>query len=328
MNSAEELYPQLISGNRRALSKSISLVESTLPAHRTEAEKLLKLCSALPINSRRIAITGVPGAGKSTSIEALGMHYILQGKKVAVLAIDPSSSRGKGSILGDKTRMELLSAHPMAYIRPTPTRGFLGGIGAATAEAIKLVEAAGYDTILIETVGVGQSETLATEVSDMMLMIYLTGAGDELQGVKKGIMEVIDLIFINKIENNEAAITRGKKTKAELHRALHFLQEKDSGCGVIIKMGSALENFGIAELAQSIDEHFIEIENNGYLEKKREEQALHHFKSQLQRYLLIHLESLPSIQKLIKKNSLEKENFSQPSAIAKEIITANFPTTS
>jgi LAO/AO transport system kinase len=196
-DSTVDLYQGIISGNIRLLSKAITLVESKKAEHRKQAEELLKKIMPHTGKSTRIGITGVPGAGKSTFIESFGLLALQQGKKVAVLAIDPSSGLNKGSILGDKTRMEDLAKEKNAFIRPSPSSGFLGGVANTTFESMLLCEAAGYDYILIETVGVGQSEVLVADISDVFLFLKIIGGGDEVQGLKRVIMELVDLIFIN-----------------------------------------------------------------------------------------------------------------------------------
>ena len=222
--TTRELLTGIQSGDKRLLGKAISLVESKKPEHRVQAEELLKEILPFTGKSVRIGITGVPGVGKSTFIENFGKLAIEKGKKVAVLAIDPSSSVNKGSILGDKTRMEDLSREKNAFIRPSPTSGFLGGVANATFETMLICEAAGYDLILIETVGVGQSEVLVADISDVFLFLKIIGGGDELQGIKRGVMEMVDVIFINKVEDDN--LKKAKNTKVDLLRALHFYLQK------------------------------------------------------------------------------------------------------
>lgn len=254
--SVQELYSGIESGNKRLLAKAITLVESKKPEHRILAEELLEKLIPLTGKSIRIAVSGVPGAGKSTFIENFGKLAISHGKKVAVLAIDPSSSINKGSILGDKTRMDELSKEENAFIRPTPNSGFLGGVANTTFETMLICEAAGFDYILIETVGVGQSETLVADISDVFLFLKITGGGDELQGIKRGIMEIADLIFINKVDG--ANLENAKKTRQELLRAMHFFPQKISGYKTPVLLGSALENNGLQEVYDEIN-HFIQI---------------------------------------------------------------------
>lgn len=224
--SIETLVNGIRSGDKRLLGKAITLVESKKPEHREKAELLLKTIMPFTGKSLRIGITGVPGAGKSTFIESFGQLAIKNNHRVAVLAIDPSSTRNKGSILGDKTRMEDLAKEANAFIRPSPSSGFLGGVANATFETMLICEAAGYDYILIETVGVGQSEVLVADISDVFLFLKIIGGGDELQGIKRGIMEMVDLIFINKV--NSENLQKAKNTKLELNRALQFLPSKEA----------------------------------------------------------------------------------------------------
>jgi LAO/AO transport system kinase len=238
-----ELLEGIKSQDKRILGKAITLVESKKPEHRAQAEELLKMVLPLSGKSIRIGITGVPGAGKSTFIESFGKLAIENGKKVAVLAIDPSSSINKGSILGDKTRMEELAKDENAFIRPSPSSGFLGGVANTTFETMLICEAAGYDYILIETVGVGQSEVLVADISDVFLFLKIIGGGDELQGIKRGIMEMVDVIFINKVD--EENLQKAKNTKLELQRALQFLPEKEKSWKVPVLLGSALNKFGL-----------------------------------------------------------------------------------
>lgn len=261
--SNETLIEGIKSGDKRLLGKAITLVESKNPAHRLQADLLLKEVLPYTGNSVRIGITGVPGAGKSTFIESFGLLAITQGKKVAVLAVDPSSAVNKGSILGDKTRMEDLARSENAFIRPSPTSGFLGGVANSTFEAMLLCEAAGYDLILIETVGVGQSEILVSDITDVFVFLKIMGGGDELQGIKRGIMEMIDLVFINKV--NEQNIQQAKNAKVELLRALHFMPSKEKDWKIPVILGSALYNSGLEEIYAGIQKFVsLKIKNNTF----------------------------------------------------------------
>jgi LAO/AO transport system kinase len=247
----------------RSLSKAITLLESSLQEDALDANDLLDACSQLAQKeeTHRIAITGVPGVGKSTFIEVLGLRYIAQGKRVAVLAIDPSSSRTSGSILGDKTRMERLSTEANAFIRPSAAAHTLGGVASKTREAIVLCEAAGFDVIIIETVGVGQSETAVRDMSDTFVLMMLAGAGDELQGIKRGIMEMADVMLINKVE--EANLAMARSAKSEYRMALHMLGEDDYNWNPEVYMMSALHGTGIEEALHGIEIHkaFINFES-------------------------------------------------------------------
>lgn len=253
------------------LSRAITLVESSLSQHQSEAQKLVAACLPLSGNSFRLGITGVPGAGKSTFIESLGKHIIEKGGKLAVLAIDPSSERSKGSILGDKTRMEELAGMPEAYIRPSPSGGTLGGVARKTRETIILCEAAGFDHIFVETVGVGQSETAVHSMVDFFLLIMLSGAGDELQGIKRGIMEMADAIVINKADGNN--IRKAGRARAEFSNALHLFPPPRSGWTPQVKTCSSLYNTGIKEVWEMVEDYMKHVSKRGYLTSKRKEQS-------------------------------------------------------
>ncbi|MGZ5284651.1 MAG: methylmalonyl Co-A mutase-associated GTPase MeaB [Kaistella sp.] len=282
--SVEKLIDGIKSGDKRLLGKAITLVESKKPEHREQAEQLLKEILPLSGKSVRIGITGVPGAGKSTFIENFGRLLLEKEKKVAVLAIDPSSSLNKGSILGDKTRMEELAKEENAFIRPSPSSGFLGGVANTTFETMLICEAAGYDAILIETVGVGQSEVLVSDITDVFLFLKIIGGGDELQGIKRGIMEMVDIIFINKVEEENEL--KAKNTKLELMRALHFLPSKEKNWKIPVLLGSALQNKGLHKVHDKISE-FIELKiKNGTFDETRKVQAEKRFDYWVQEYIL------------------------------------------
>ncbi|OPB91909.1 ATPase/protein kinase [Elizabethkingia miricola] len=269
--STEQLIDGIRSNNTRLLGKAISLVESKKPEHRIQAEELLRQLMPFTGKSVRVGITGVPGAGKSTFIESFGKLAIEKGNKVAVLAIDPSSSLNHGSILGDKTRMEELAKDPNAFIRPSPSGGFLGGIANTTFETMLICEAAGYDYILIETVGVGQSEVMVADITDVFLFLKVSGTGDELQGIKRGIMEMVDIIFINKADedNNQAA----KNAKLELMRALHFITHKNKIWKVPVILGSALKKRGLEECYERIEDYILQKHKDNTFEEERHQQA-------------------------------------------------------
>jgi len=279
-NNIPELVARLLEGNIVALSRAITLVESRNPEHQPAAAALMDAVLSHSGKSIRIGITGVPGVGKSTFIESFGMHWIEQGKKVAVLAIDPSSSKSKGSILGDKTRMEKLSAHPDAFIRPTASGGSLGGITFRTREAILLCEAAGFDVIIVETVGVGQSETEVSHITDFFLLLMLTGAGDELQGIKRGIMEMADGVVITKADGQN--LDKAKAARSEYARALHFLPPTPSGWTPPVKIASAYDHTGIAEIADMVESYVLKTTLNGFFLQHRQEQNLMAFDRLLQ----------------------------------------------
>ncbi len=266
----EEFVEQILDGNRIFLSKAITLIESNNIKYFSKGQEILRKLLAFAGHSVRIGITGVPGVGKSTFIESLGKYYTNKGHKVAVLAIDPSSSISKGSILGDKTRMEELSRDENAYIRPTASGNTLGGVARKTRETIFLCEAAGFDKIIIETVGVGQSETMVHSMTDFFLLLKLAGAGDELQGIKRGIIEMADLIVINKAEGDN--MNAAKLAQKAFQSALHFYPPKENNWNPKVMLASALNHKGTKEIASEIDE-FIELtKSNHYFDKKRLEQ--------------------------------------------------------
>ena len=265
--SATDYFNGITKGDISILSRAITIVESNLDKDKKLANDIIKLCLPKSGNAVRIGITGVPGVGKSTFIESFGKIITNKGLKLAVLAVDPSSNKSKGSILGDKTRMELLSQDKMAFIRPSPSAGSLGGVARKSAETIMLCEAAGYDYILIETVGVGQSEVLVHSMVDFFLLLMLAGAGDELQGMKRGIMEMADMIAITKSDGEN--IKKAKLAKAEYKNALHLYPANESGYFPKVMTCSSLENTGITEIYQEISEYIDFTKKNKYFYKKR-----------------------------------------------------------
>lgn len=268
--STEIFVENILKGDISFLSRAITLIESTNPNHQQKANEILERCLPYANNSIRIGITGVPGVGKSTFIESFGKFFTNKGDKVAVLAIDPSSSINKGSILGDKTRMEELVKDQNAYIRPSPSGDSLGGVAQKTRESIILCEAAGFNTIFIETVGVGQSETAVHSMVDFFLLLKLAGAGDELQGIKRGIIEMADAIVINKADKDN--IKRAKLAKAEFSRALHLFPIKESEWQPQVTTCSAFYHEGIEGVYKIINEYFSLTKPNGYFEKRRNDQ--------------------------------------------------------
>ncbi|NVO04079.1 MAG: methylmalonyl Co-A mutase-associated GTPase MeaB [Bacteroidetes bacterium] len=269
--SVDDYSKGILQGNLTVLSRAITLIESSLPSHFDIAQAVIEKCLPFSGKSIRIGITGVPGVGKSTFIEALGKILTNKGHKVAVLAIDPSSQISRGSILGDKTRMEELSNDPNAFIRPSPNAGSLGGVARKTKESIILCEAAGFDVIFIETVGVGQSETAVNAMVDFFLLLMLAGAGDELQGIKRGIMEMADAIIINKADGDN--IQKAKNAKMDYSNALHLFPPKTSGWIPKTEICSALSKKGIEDCWDIIQEHHQQLKSNNYFEQKRKEQA-------------------------------------------------------
>jgi LAO/AO transport system kinase len=271
--SVDDYVEGITRGDRTVLSRAITLVESSKPEHQEIAQQILNACVSQAGDSIRIGITGVPGVGKSTFIEAMGNHILEQDRSLAVLAIDPSSSRSKGSILGDKTRMGTLANHERAFVRPSPTGGSLGGVARKTRETILLCEAAGYDTIFIETVGVGQSETAVHSMVDFFLLLMLAGAGDELQGIKRGIMEMADVIAINKADSgNERAAQRAA---VEYQNALHLFPAHKSEWTPQVTTCSALKEKGMDKIWSLVEEYLDLTKQNGYFYNRRRDQARH-----------------------------------------------------
>ncbi|MBU3665259.1 MAG: methylmalonyl Co-A mutase-associated GTPase MeaB [Chthoniobacterales bacterium] len=254
-------------GDTSVLARAITLVESTSTRHAQTAAELMRLLLAVKNSSVRVGITGVPGVGKSTFIEAFGLHLCEQGHRVAVLAVDPTSAISGGSILGDKTRMEKLSRHPSAYIRPSPSGGALGGVTRKTRETITLCEAAGYNVILVETVGVGQSEIAVRSMTDFFLLLALTGAGDDLQGIKKGIVEMADGIAVTKADGEN--VTAAERLKLELAQVLHFLTAATAGWRPEVLTCSALKGNGIADVWKLVERFRVEMQTSGEWDVRR-----------------------------------------------------------
>lgn len=298
--SASELVEGILKGDTTTLARAVTLVESLQPAHQSVAQEVIEKCLPYSGNSKRIGFTGVPGAGKSTSIDAFGMHAINRGSRLAVLAIDPSSERTKGSILGDKTRMEKLSVQDKAFIRPSPSAGSLGGVARKTRETIVLCEAAGYDTIFVETVGVGQSETAVHSMVDFFLLIQIAGAGDELQGIKRGIMEMADGIAINKADGDN--IDRARLAQAQYRNALHLFPPTASGWTPEVLCYSGYYELGISEVWDMIDRYFDFVKKNGYFEIRRREQARYWMYETINEQLRNHFYNNPDIEQALAVN--------------------------
>lgn len=280
-----ELEEQILAGSIAHLSRAITLVESELPTHRDLAYTLLGRLMPHAGGAKRIGITGAPGAGKSTFIEAFGLHLAEDlGLKLAVLAIDPSSQRTGGAILGDKTRMEYLSRHPRAYIRPSAASTYLGGTHRKTREAMLLCEAAGFEVVVVETVGVGQSETAVSEMVDFFLLLMLAGAGDELQGIKRGIMEMADAILITKADGDN--VQAAQRARLEYQNALHLFPPAPSGWTPQVRTCSALTALGLEDAWALIGNYYTTVQDNGYLQHHRQQQLRNWFRSGLDEEIL------------------------------------------
>lgn len=292
-----QLARQVLEGNRRALAQAITLVESTRKDHRAAATDLLQRLIPHTGNSIRLGISGVPGVGKSTFIEALGNHVIDTGHRVAVLTVDPSSAISGGSILGDKTRMETLSRRPEAYIRPSPSGNTLGGVTRRSREALILCEAAGFDVVIVETVGVGQSETRVADMTDMFVLLLLPGGGDELQGIKRGIMELADLILINKADDDMQALAG--RSAADYSNALRLLHPRSTDWKVEVKACSARDGTGIKEAWDVVLRHHEILETSGQLVTRRAEQARDWMWSEVEENLVAALQGDPEVLRQI-----------------------------
>lgn len=305
--SLEHLTSQIAKGDIAALSRGITLIESNKPTDIIQAKQLIKSCLSKSEKSIRVGITGVPGVGKSTFIESYGNYLVDSGKNVAVLAVDPSSSLSKGSILGDKTRMETLVRRQNVFIRPTSAGSSLGGVARKTRETIVLCEAAGFDYIIIETVGVGQSETIVHSMVDFFLLLKLANAGDELQGIKKGIMEMADLIVINKADGEN--LKSAKIAQTEFKRALSWFVPKEDGIKPEVLLSSGLKNTGIKEVNDFINDYLVKTKASGFFNTKRFNQQLHWLKQTLEDHLLQKFYSDPKIEKELKnQTALLKQN--------------------
>ncbi|RAV15778.1 methylmalonyl Co-A mutase-associated GTPase MeaB [Mycolicibacterium sp. GF69] len=267
-----DLSSAVADGDRAALARAITLVESTRADHREQAQELLLELTSHAGNALHVGITGVPGVGKSTAIEALGMYLIEQGHKVAVLAVDPSSTRTRGSILGDKTRMARLAVHPDAYIRPSPTSGTLGGVAKATRETIVLLEAAGFDVVLVETVGVGQSEVTVANMVDTFVFLTLARTGDQLQGIKKGVLELADIVVVNKADGEHAL--EAKRAARELAGAIRLIYPRETLWRPPVLTMSALEGIGLEELWKTVLKHRDVLTEAGEFESRRRAQQV------------------------------------------------------
>jgi LAO/AO transport system kinase len=307
-------------GSRAALARAITLVESRRADHQAAARELVQALLPYTGQAIRVGITGSPGVGKSTTIDVLGMYLIQQGHKVAVLAVDPSSARTGGSILGDKTRMALLSAEDNAFIRPSPSSGTLGGVAAKTREAMLLCEAAGFDVVLVETVGIGQSETAVCDMTDFFLALMLPGGGDELQGIKKGLIELADMIAINKADGDN--FKRATITAGDYRGALHILTPRSEHWHPPVVTYSALTNTGIKELWQKVLDHRTAMNASGDFAQRRREQQVKWMWTMLEQRLMARLRADPAIRTKVKLIEKDVADARVAPALAAEQIAA------
>lgn len=295
-DTVEELAAAVRNGDRAELARAITLVESTRPDHHEQAQRLLLELMPEAGNAQRIGITGVPGVGKSTAIEALGMYLIEHGHRVAVLAVDPSSTRTGGSILGDKTRMQRLAVHPAAYVRPSPTSGTLGGVAKATRETMVLLEAAGFDVILVETVGVGQSEVAVANMVDTFVFLTLARTGDQLQGIKKGVLELADIVVVNKADGDHLAEARS--AARELGGAIRLIHPRETLWRPPVLTMSALEGTGVEKLWETVERHRQVLTEAGEFEARRRAQQVDWTWQMVRDVVLERLLSNPAVRKV------------------------------
>lgn len=317
-----ELEAGIREGHRASLSRAITLAESRLREDRESAQELI--ASLLPSTgtARRLGLTGVPGAGKSTAIEALGLWLIARGLRVAVLVIDPSSARTGGSILGDKTRMQKLSASD-AFIRPTPSGGMLGGTARRTREAMLLCEAAGFDVVVVETVGVGQSEVELAEVVDCVALLLVPGAGDELQGIKRGIVELADIVAVNKADGER--VIEAKRAAADYRRALRLLPPSTPGWETPVLTMSAAEGTGLDQLWEKVEQHRAFLESDGGLQRRRFAQLARWFEAQLEEAVLERFAAQPGVERALAdaRSALADGSLTVPQAVSQVLATSD-----
>lgn len=317
----EELVAGLLSGDRTALSRAITLIESTARKHRPLATELLQAILPHTGKAHRVGITGVPGVGKSTTIDQLGSNLTAMGHKVAVLAVDPSSARTGGSILGDKTRMAQLCMDENAFIRPSPSSGTLGGVTRVTRETMLVCEAAGFDVILVETVGVGQSETIVADMVDFFLVLMLPGAGDELQGIKKGVLELADLIAVNKADGDNE--NRANRAAAEYRAAVHIMSHKEPDWEPPVVTVSGLANLRLDEMWNLVCKHRNLLMSDGRLDALRQEQQIRWMWSMLQDQLMQDLKAHPVVADMLPKLEVAvRDGAESPSAAVAQILSA------
>ncbi len=305
----------ILSGNRVILARAMSLIESKREDDNELSKRIIDKCLPHSGRSVRIGVTGVPGAGKSTFIESLGLYLLTQDKKIAVMAVDPSSSRTGGSLMGDKTRMERLSGHNDVFIRPSATSGFLGGVNRATREVIILAEAAGYEIILIETVGVGQSEIMVHSMVDFFLLLQIAGAGDELQGIKKGIMEMADAIIVTKADGDN--IQKAEMCKKELENAIHYSPHRDDDWNVPVLTVSSIENRSVDEVWKLINKYTDNMKENGLFLQKRKEQTAEWMRFTIAKNLEYEFYNSPAVKERLRelKSSVLEGKTSPVSAV-------------
>ncbi len=322
--SVADYVEGILKGNTSVLGQAVTLVESTNPDHQAVAQEVIEKCLPYSGKSFRIGISGVPGAGKSTSIDEFGIHVLSRyGGKLAVLAIDPSSERTKGSILGDKTRMEKLAVHPDSFIRPSPSAGSLGGVARKTRETIILCEAAGFDKIFVETVGVGQSETACHSMVDFFLLIQLAGTGDELQGIKRGIMEMADGIVINKCDGNN--VDKCQLAATQFRNALHLFPVPESGWTPQVLTYSGFYGYGIKEVWDMIYKYFDFVKDNGYFEHRRAEQSKYWMYETINEQLRNSFYQNPTISDILKVAESSVLNGERTSFVAaKQLLDSYF----
>lgn len=295
--SVDEYVNGVVGGDRTVLARAITLVESRKPEHKERAQAVLQQLLPRSGESRRVGITGIPGVGKSTFIDTLGTNLTSAGHQVAVLAVDPSSTRTGGSILGDKTRMERLAVDASAFIRPSPSSGTLGGVTRTTRETIVVVEAAGFDVVLVETVGVGQSETVVAGMVDFFLVLMIPGAGDELQGIKKGLLELADLVAINKADGDN--LTRATRAAGEYRHAIELMTPSDAVWTPPVLTCSALDNVGLDEIWAQVQAHEAELSASGLLQRRRRQQEVGWMWQMVEDRLLAALRERPEVAALL-----------------------------
>jgi LAO/AO transport system kinase len=312
----------ILNGDRTLLARAITLIESNSISHFVQAQDVLKTILQQTGESIRIGITGVPGAGKSTFIETFGSHLTRLGKKVAVMAVDPSSTVTGGSILGDKTRMERLAADPLAFIRPTPSGGALGGVARKTRETMLLFEAAGYDAVIVETVGVGQSEITVRSMVDFFLLILVPGAGDELQGIKKGVVELADAILINKADG--ANVIPAQTARLEYERAIHYIQPATEGWQTVVMTASALTAEGIPQIWENIQSFVESTKSSGAFHRRRQTQEKDWVRAIVEDHLLERFYANQDVQRLLPVLDDAVMNGKMPAAIAAQKLLETF----